>query len=743
MLIDDKMKDEPINSSTESAKNLKDMVRRLVGMFAMEEKLTFNVAFCVLVEVAFSAALAYSFKYIVDKVLAKNDLTLLASIAVALVFGVVLAAIAGLSRDYYFSKLVANLMGRLRMEMFEKFQWLPQRFYARNQLGDLLNRFSSDTTTIENMLNAAIPWAIKPGLEVIVSTVLIFMLDWRIALLSLLVWPIALAGPRAFVPRSSLAAFARRQAEGLTLSHVQENLAGQALVKALNFERNAVHDFESQNINLTASTQQVGFLSSLVERSSNIGIYIVQVIVLVVGSYLVFEGKLTVGALAAFMALFVTLSYSLLYVAQYSPQLIHGSSAMRRIADVLDSDDDVRNDTGIAEVPPLKGEITYRNISFGYGGGVLALNNVNLSVYAGKSVAFVGGSGSGKSTLINLLIRFYEPTQGSLMWDGTDLRTTSLQSLRARIGIVFQDNFLFNISLLENIRMARPESTDAEVEAAARAAEIHDFITALPDAYHTLAGERGGRLSGGQRQRIGIARAVLRNPELLIFDEATSALDPVTEAAINQTIERAARGRTVISVTHRLASVTRYDNICVLDRGKVVEQGTHDELLALDGYYRALWEKQQGFTVAAEGDASISPERLKAVELLAGLDDKLLSELSERFASESVAAGRVIVHEGDSGERFYFIVHGKVEVSKHNVEHDKEVVVATLQDGDHFGEIALLERVPRVASVRTITPCLLLSLTRTQFNILLESSPEIRERLRDTVRLRVSELSLL
>lgn len=743
MPIDDKTKDESWESLADSVKNMKDMASRLVRMFAQDELLTFIVAFCVLIEVAFSAFLAYSFKYIVDEVLAKYDHAHLTQVAFALIGGVIVAALAGLSRDYCFAKLLAKLMGKLRMQMFEKFQWLPQSFYARNQLGDLLNRFSSDIAAIENMLNAAIPWAIKPGLEVIISTVLIFLLDWRIALLSLLVWPIALVGPRAFVPLSSSASYARRRAEGSAMSRVQENLAGQALVKALNFEHNAVRDFESQNLNLTASALRVGFLSSLVERSSNIGIYIVHVLVLVAGSYLIFENMLTVGALAAFMALFVTLSYSLLYVAQYSPQLIHGSGAMKRIADVLDSEDDVRENAGNAEVQPLMNEIIYRNVSFSYGGDTLALRDVNLTVHAGKSTAFVGGSGSGKSTLINLLIRFYDPENGALLWDGTDLRTTSLESLRARIGIVFQDNFLFNISLLENIRMARPESTDAEVEAAASAAEIHDFIMTLPNAYDTLAGERGSRLSGGQRQRIGIARAVLRNPELLILDEATSALDPATEVAINQTIERTARGRTVVCVTHRLASISGYDHICVLDNGRVVEQGTHAELLALNGYYRTLWEKQQGFTVASEGEASISPERLKAVELLAGLDDNLLSDLSGRFASESVAAGRVIVHEGDSGERFYFIVHGKVEVIKHNVEHDKDVVVATLQDGDHFGEIALLERVPRVASVRTLTPCLLLSLTRAQFNILLERSPEIRERLRRTVRLRVSEISSL
>lgn len=724
---------------TDSAMGLGEMVRRLARMCAQDKTLSLIVAGCLLVEVAFSAALAYSFKFIIDEGLAKGDVELLIRVIALLVFGVVLATLAGLGKDYYLAKLLANMLARLRLGMFEKFQWLPQRYYARNQLGDLLNRFSSDIATVENMLGAAIPWAIQPGLDVIASTVLLFLLDWRMALLSLLVWPIALIGPRSFVPRASAAAYTKRKEEGGVMSHIQENLSGQALVKALNFERNAIRGFESRNHGLAASTRRVGFLSSLVERSSTAGIHIVQVTVLGAGAYLAFTGTLTVGALAAFMTLFVTLSYSLLYVAQYTPQLIQGSGAMRRIADVIDSDEDIRDDAGTDDLPPLRGEIAYRRVTFGYGGDTLALNDVSLTVPAGRSVAFVGASGSGKSTLINLLMRFYDPAQGSLLWDGTDLRTVSLQALRARTGIVFQDNFIFNIPLLENIRMARPEAADAEVEAAARAAEMHDFIAALPDGYRTLAGERGGRLSGGQRQRIGIARAVLRNPELLILDEATSALDPATEDAINQTLERAASGRTVVCVTHRLASVARYDRIYVLDHGKLVERGTHAELMALNGYYRALWEKQHGFTVAAEGDARISPARLKAVELLAGLDDALLGELSERFASESVAAGRVIVHEGDAGERIYFIAHGKVEVVRRDPAHAKETIVATLQDGDHFGEIALLKRVPRTASVRTLTPCLLLSLTRAQFNLLLDRAPEIRERLRDSVRLRLND----
>ena len=304
------------------------------------------------------------------------------------------------------------------------------------------------------------------------------------------------------------------------------------------------------------------------------------------------------------------------------------------------------------------------------------------------------------------------------------------------MSVVFQDSFLFNISAADNIRMGKLDATPREIEEAARAAEIHDTIMELPQGYDTLLGERGGRLSGGQRQRIAIARAILRDPRILVLDEATSALDAESEAAINATLARVGRGRLVLSVTHRLASASHADRIFVLDHGRLVEFGSHRDLLARHGHYWRLWNKQSGFTVTADGyHASIDPERLAALPLFEQLDAAMLTEAARLFATEQIPEGRTIVHEGDCGNRFYVIVSGSVEVLKRIEgaapagDGEAQRRLAVLQVGDHFGELALLHRISRTASIRMMTPCTLLTLASNQFDYLIERVPQLRARM--------------
>jgi ATP-binding cassette subfamily B protein len=296
----------------------------------------------------------------------------------------------------------------------------------------------------------------------------------------------------------------------------------------------------------------------------------------------------------AFETVFLTLSYSLSYVTQYVPSLVQATSALGHIRRLLDQQPRIVDAPDATPLPRLSRELTFRNLTFSYTGAQLNLRDLNLRIRQGESVAFVGPSGSGKSTLLNLLLRFHDPSLGAIIIDGHDLRDVTQASLRSQIAVVFQENFLFNTSIRENIRMGAPHATDEEVEAAAAAAEIHDFIISLPQGYDTQAGERGGRLSGGQRQRIAIARAILRDPAILILDEATSALDPASEAAVNATLAQLARGRTVISITHRLSSIATADQIFVLNHGRLVESGRHEELLAFDGVYSHMWWKQRG-----------------------------------------------------------------------------------------------------------------------------------------------------
>jgi len=688
-----------------------------------------------LAETAFSAAVPMSFRYLIDRALVGRDGRVLVVILVGLGVAAVLVSLAGLGRDYLYARTTAALLRDLRARLFTHLQELSVRDQAGARTGDVLSHFSGDLGAVESALTSAVPWAILPALDLLFSSVLLFVLDWRMALLSLLIWPVALLGPRVFAPLAARASYEKRQQEGDTLSLVQENLSAQPVVKAFGLEDWARAAFGTQNKTIFQSAARLNFLSSMVERSAGIGILLLQVLILGVGGYLAYEGQLSVGSLVSFQTLFLTLSYSLSYVTQYTPQLMQAAGAVQRLEALL-AQPTQRRDAGEPPAAPDRWrEIRFEEVSFGYTPERRNLDRVSFTLRAGERVAFVGASGSGKSTVLALLLGFYEADEGRIRVDGRPLEPSQLAAFRRQIAPVMQESFLFNVSVRENIRLGRLTATDAEVEEAARRAEIEAAVRDLPEGFETRVGERGGRLSGGQRQRIAIARALVRNPALLVLDEATSALDAAAEAAINDTLARVGAGRTVLMVTHRLASVVDVDCVYVMDQGRIVEQGRHAELLARDGAYAALWEKQHGFTLSANSDyAAVTPERLRDVPLLSALDAESLATLAPRFVTELCPADREVVREGDAGDRFYLIVRGRVEVLKEGVTGEERVAVLT--DGDHFGELALLRDEPRSATVRTVQPCVFLSLVRESFLQVLDRAPELRDRLEEIARQR-------
>lgn len=693
------------------------------------------IAAGLLVETSFNSLLPFSFKFIVDQGLVGGNHVLLGQIVVGLALGAVLVSLIGLGRDYLYARLAANVLRDLRQLMFDKLQFLSMDFFSRARVGDILSRFSGDVAALETALANAVSWGVLPALDVLANTVLLFVLSWRLALIAMLVWPLCLLGPRLLAPRAVAASYARKNEDGAAIALVQENVIAQPVVKAFGLERMTRASFLERNVRLTLSVLRVSFLSSMVERSAGIGIMLLQVLLLGIGAWMAVRGDITVGALASFQALFLNLAFSLSYAMQYVPTLLQAAGSTRRIDELLAEQPNVADRPGARALPRLERGIDLEHVSFGYAADAPTLRDISLHIPAHASAAFVGASGSGKSTLLNLILRLYEPNSGRVIFDGIDLREATQRSLRAQMSVVFQDSFLFNVSAADNIRMSKLDATPQGIEQAARAAEIHDTIMALPQGYDTPLGERGGRLSGGQRQRVSIARAILRDPRILVLDEATSALDAESDAAINATLARVGKGRMVISVTHRLASASHADRIFVLDRGRLVECGTHDELLARRAHYWRLWNKQSGFTISADGNrASIDPERLRSLPVLDQLDASLLAEAARLFITEQYPEGRTIVYEGDHGDRFYVIVRGSVEVLKRidGAEHaapGEQRRLAVLQVGDHFGELALLRHVPRTASVRTLTPCTLLALASEQFDYLIARAPQLRARM--------------
>ncbi len=717
-------------------------IRMLVPYLRRYRWLCVGIFLALLVEMAFNAAIPMCFKYIVDNVLIGGEKGVLGNLLTGLIIGALVVSLIGLARDRYYANLIARILSDIRQGMFVHLHKLSMNFYSRSQVGDLLSHFSNDLNVVEVAVADSVAWAILPGLDIIASSVLLFVIDWRLAVISMLVWPVSLIGPKFFAPKVADESYKLKQAEASALSMIQENLSAQPVIKAFNLSAPVVEKFRQQNTLLTGICSRLGFFSSLVERSANIGVLLLQVLVIGIGAVMVSRQMLTIGSLAAFQSIFTSLSASLASLSQYLPTIVEATGGMRRIDDLLREVPQIDDSGADKKAESLKQEILFKGVSFGYEPDRLNLQHVDLKIGRGQSVAFVGPSGSGKSTILNLAMRSYDPVSGSIMLDGTDLREISLDSFRSQMAVVFQESFLFNTSIRENIRIGRLEATDEEIEAAARAADIHATIMKQPGGYEFVVGERGKNLSGGQRQRISIARAILRNPSILVLDEATSALDPTTEESINQTLLRLSRSLTTLSVTHRLSSVVHADVINYLEDGKIKESGSFEQLMAVNGAFRSLWEKQQGFSLSADGIASVTADRICAIPIFSVLDRSIVDACVQMFATENAPPGRIITAEGDIGETLYVIVRGKVDVLKHSPDGDC-ISLAVLSDGDYFGEIALIRAVPRTATVKTLTHCVFMTMHRQHFLDLLKHNPELRKKVEDTVKQRLTKVDSL
>ncbi|MBB5048947.1 ATP-binding cassette subfamily B protein [Rhodopseudomonas rhenobacensis] len=593
--LDDDDEDEElvVFTAKEAAGALATIYRFTKPFLTNYKKIIVFVGIGVVIETLFNVIMPLSLKYLIDDALGEEDFEALITILSVLAVAGIVTSIVAVWYERWDARLAAAVVADVRGRLFEHIQNLPSAYFARTKRGEILSRFSIDLSAYEGSVKSFSNSAALPFLELIAGIVLLLFLNWQLAAVALLVFPITLIGPRILTPKAVQANYEQKQQESALLGMVQENVAAQAVVKAFSLQRKMLGFFRLRNDDARRKIAEATFLSTMVERTVTISVLLLHLVVLAIGAYLATKGQITVGTFVTFESAFWEVSYNIAHVMHFIPVSIASAAAVRHIDELLDEPTRGADLPAAPELPRITHDISFERVSFKYEGSQTpVLDNLSLRLDVGKTIAIVGPSGSGKSTLLNLILRLYLPDEGRLTIDGVDIRKVTRESLRRSMAVVFQENMLFNVSIRENIRLGKEGASDEEVEQAARKAEIHRYIMSLPDKYDTQVGERGDTLSGGQRQRIAIARAIIRNPSVLLLDEATSALDQTTEAAINRTLLKVAKGRTMIFSTHRLTSVVEMDEIIVISGGRAIERGSHKQLLAANGMYRKLWDDQ-------------------------------------------------------------------------------------------------------------------------------------------------------
>ncbi len=477
----------------------------------------------------------------------------------------------------------------MKRTLFSHMQKLPFSFYDKNRTGQLMSRVTSDLFEVVELAHHGPEDLLISLIELIGAIVIMWTLQWQVAVLLLVMVPVMFGF--TLWRRKSMAKSSRAVKEkiGVINSDIESSISGARVAKAFANERYEVEKFERGNEQYRSARRSFYREMALFHSGMEFFSSLFQVAVIALGGYLILYDGMTVTDLLTFSLYVGTFIAPIRRLANFAEQYSVGMAGFKRFYELLNTAPEIQDKPDAVVLGEVKGEVAYDNVTFSYNDGEAVLENLSLAVPAGKTVALVGPSGGGKTTLCHLLPRFYEATKGRITLDGIDIRDVTLESLRKTVGIVQQEVLLFADTVRENIRYGRLDATDEEVEQAARMAEIHEDILQMPDGYDTFVGERGLRLSGGQKQRISIARIFLKNPAVLVLDEATSALDTVTEAKIQKSFERLSRDRTTLVIAHRLSTIRHADRIVYIDGDGIREQGSHEELMAQNGAYAALY----------------------------------------------------------------------------------------------------------------------------------------------------------
>ncbi|HEY7152051.1 MAG TPA: ABC transporter ATP-binding protein [Solirubrobacterales bacterium] len=581
--------------------------RRLLRLFRPYRWRLASVLGLILVSAALGMVSPFLLRAVLDQAIPEANTGLLVALVVGMIGIAVASGALGVAQTLLSNTVGQRVMHDLRTQVYRHLQRLSLAFFTRTRTGEIQSRIANDIGGVQSVVTSTATSIVSNVTTVLAAGVAMFLLDWRLALFALGLLPFFVWLTRR-VGAERRRITAERQGQLADISALIEeslSVSGILLGKTMGRSGELAERFDAESAELADLEVRSRMAGRWRMASVQIAFAAMPALVYLFAGLSVAGGAptITIGTLVAFTTLQTRIFFPIQSLLSVSVDVQSSLALFERVFDYLDEPVEIRERPGAPHIPPseVRGEVTFEGVGFHYGpDGGWTLRDVHLTVPPGTTLAVVGETGAGKTTLAYLLARLYDPQRGAVRIDGIDVRDLSLTSLAGIVGVVSQDTYLFHASVRDNLRFARSEATDAEIESAARAAQIHDLVASLPEGYDTIVGERGYRFSGGEKQRIAIARAVLRNPPVLILDEATSALDAHTERAVQEALDRLAAGRTVIAIAHRLSTVRRAEQIAVLEGGRVAELGRHDELLDLGDRYAAMVDLQShGEAVAA------------------------------------------------------------------------------------------------------------------------------------------------
>ncbi|ABY93883.1 MULTISPECIES: ABC transporter ATP-binding protein [Thermoanaerobacter] len=587
----------------EKARDFKGTMKKLIKYLSVYKASIISVFVLAALSASFSIAgpkilskaITKIFEGVMDKITGKGsgiDFEYVEKIILILIGLYGLSALFGYLQGWIMSGVSMKVTYRFRKEISQKINRLPLKYFESTNQGEILSRITNDVDTITQTLNQSLTQIITSVTTVVGVLIMMFTINWLMTLVALLIIPLS-SLVIAFIVKHSQRYFREQQDYlGHVNGHVEEMYGGHNIVKAFNGEKKSIEKFNVLNNSLYGAAWKSQFLTGIMMPLMNVTGNLGYVAVTVLGSWLVIKNAIEVGDIQAFIQYIRSFTQPIAQIANISNILQQTAACAERVFEFLEEEEEVPDNSQPVKIEDIKGNVEFRNVRFGYRSDKMVINNFSASIKAGQKVAIVGPTGAGKTTIVKLLMRFYDVNEGAILIDGHDIRDFTREDLRSLFGMVLQDTWLYNGTIMDNIRYGRLDATEEEVIKAAKAAYVDHFVRTLPGGYNMVLNEETTNISQGQKQLLTIARAILKDPKILILDEATSSVDTLTEIQIQKAMDYLMKGRTSFIIVHRLSTIRDADLILVMNHGDIVEQGTHEELLKKGGFYASLYNSQ-------------------------------------------------------------------------------------------------------------------------------------------------------